>query len=308
MIDLLILVFLGLYAWGGMKRGFLRQLAEMGSFVGGFGLALRFYPQAARALAIPKAISFVAIAIGGEIVIGYLLAMVTTKVIKKWLPDRVNRVLGVFPAILDGLIVIAVLLSVLVALPVAGNIKSDVLASRIGGKTVTETMRLERTINQVFGGAVEETLSFLTVAPGSKENINLHFSTTNFLIDAASEQEMVGLVNQERTTRGIKPLVEDNKLRAVARAHSEDMFRRGYFSHVDPDGHDPFWRMTEAGINFTAAGENLAYAPDVTLAFNGLMNSPGHRANILNPDYGKIGVGVIDGGTYGKMFTQEFTN
>lgn len=315
-IDLLVLVFLGVYAWGGLKRGFLRQLAEMGSFIGGFGLALRFYPLAAKllvdnfslTLAIANAIGFVALAIAGEIVLGYLLAIAMQSRIRKWIPDSVNKILGVLPAFLDGLIVVAVLLSVIVILPVAGNIKTDILDSRIGGKIVTETMGLERTLNQAFGGVVEETLGFLTVAPGSRENINLHFSTPNFSIDEASEQEMVRLVNHERTTRGIRPLNTDDKLRAVARAHSEDMLRRGYFSHVDPDGHDPFFRMEAAGISFLTAGENLAYAPNLTLAYNGLMNSTEHRENILNSNFSKIGVGVADGGIYGKMFTQEFTN
>jgi uncharacterized protein YkwD len=52
----------------------------------------------------------------------------------------------------------------------------------------------------------------------------------------------------------------------------------------------------------------LAYAASVDLAHNGLMRSPGHRANILSADFGQVGIGVIDGGIYGKMFTQEFTN
>jgi uncharacterized protein YkwD len=66
--------------------------------------------------------------------------------------------------------------------------------------------------------------------------------------------------------------------------------------------------MDKANIKYMLAGENLALAPDVEIAHNGLMNSPGHRANILNSDYGKVGIGCMDGGMYGKMFSQEFTN
>ena len=83
---------------------------------------------------------------------------------------------------------------------------------------------------------------------------------------------------------------------------------QGYFSHYNPEGESPFDRMEKAEINYLAAGENLALAPTVTLSHQGLMNSPGHKANILSPDYGKIGIGVIDGGIYGKMFVQEFTD
>ena len=66
--------------------------------------------------------------------------------------------------------------------------------------------------------------------------------------------------------------------------------------------------MEKAGISYQAAGENLAYAPNVDVAHTGLMNSEGHRANILSADFGKVGIGVIDGGVYGKMFVQEFTD
>jgi uncharacterized protein YkwD len=57
-----------------------------------------------------------------------------------------------------------------------------------------------------------------------------------------------------------------------------------------------------------SAGENLAYAPSVAIAHEGLMNSPGHRENILRASFNKLGVGVIDAGVNGKMFCQEFTN
>jgi uncharacterized protein YkwD len=100
----------------------------------------------------------------------------------------------------------------------------------------------------------------------------------------------------------------DMQLRKLARSHSLDMFQRGYFSHYTPDGLSPFDRMNAANIEYTYAGENLALAPSTDLAMQGLMNSPGHRANILNPNFNKIGIGAIDGGIYGIMFSQEFTN
>lgn len=83
---------------------------------------------------------------------------------------------------------------------------------------------------------------------------------------------------------------------------------RGYFSHYTPEGLSPFDRMNAAGMSFSFAGENLALAPNVAMAMQGLMNSAGHRANILSPNFGKVGIGVIDGGIYGEMFCQEFTD
>jgi uncharacterized protein YkwD len=86
------------------------------------------------------------------------------------------------------------------------------------------------------------------------------------------------------------------------------MFADGMFSHVDNDGQSPFDRMHHGGVTFDVAGENLALAPTLTLAHQGLMNSPGHRANILSPDYRAVGIGVIDGGSYGLIVVQDFTD
>jgi uncharacterized protein YkwD len=106
----------------------------------------------------------------------------------------------------------------------------------------------------------------------------------------------------------LKPLKPDPELAEVARAHSRDMLARGYFSHVTPDGKDPFDRMRQANVRFLAAGENLALARTLAGAHQGLMNSPGHRANMLRPQFGRLGVGVLDGGRYGLMITQNFRN
>lgn len=86
------------------------------------------------------------------------------------------------------------------------------------------------------------------------------------------------------------------------------MFERHYFSHVSPEGKDIGDRLQAAGIAYRVSGENLAYAPDVSTAHRGLMNSEGHRRNILDPEFHRVGIGIIDSGTYGCIFTQVFAN
>src|SRR6185503_18152883 len=73
----------------------------------------------------------------------------------------------------------------------------------------------------------------------------------------------------------------------------------GYFAHETPEGLSPFDRMRAANVRFLVAGENLALAPTLSLAHTGLMNSPGHRANILRPQFGRVGIGIMDGGMRG---------
>jgi uncharacterized protein YkwD len=77
---------------------------------------------------------------------------------------------------------------------------------------------------------------------------------------------------------------------------------------VTPDGKDPAARLTDAGITYTAIGENIAYAPDVTTAHQGLMDSPEHKKNILDPAFHRIGIGIISTDSFGSMYTQEFAN
>ena len=119
---------------------------------------------------------------------------------------------------------------------------------------------------------------------------------------------MLAMVNSERKNVGLSALSFSENLAKVGRAHCIDMFERGYFSHYTPEGLSPFDRMLQANINFNYAGENLALAPNTELAMRGLMQSPGHKANILSQNFNRVGIGVIDGGVYGEMFCQEFSD
>jgi uncharacterized YkwD family protein len=122
----------------------------------------------------------------------------------------------------------------------------------------------------------------------------------------ADEGKMLELVNQERQKLGLKPLKIDMRLVDLSRKKSKDMIDKNYFGHTSPTYGTPFDALKNNGISYRYAGENLAGAPTVERAHSGLMNSPGHRANILNPNFTHIGIGVVEGGPYGKMFTQTF--
>jgi uncharacterized YkwD family protein len=117
---------------------------------------------------------------------------------------------------------------------------------------------------------------------------------------------MVNLVNLERINQGLPALTLDMRLVKVGRIKSMDMIKNNYFGHQSPVYGSPYDLMKSQGITYRAAGENLAGNPSVTSAHTGLMNSPGHRANILNVNYTKIGIGIIKGGPYGLMISQEF--
>ncbi|MCR4279168.1 MAG: CAP domain-containing protein [Candidatus Zambryskibacteria bacterium] len=142
----------------------------------------------------------------------------------------------------------------------------------------------------------------------SQESITLPFTPEELRVDEVSEKKMLESVNTERRKAGVSELVMDEGLIEVARKHSHDMWERQYFAHENPDGENAVHRMLEGEVDFARAGENLALTKSVERAHEGLMDSPGHKRNILDPKFGRIGIGVVDGGVYGKMFTQNFAD
>jgi uncharacterized protein YkwD len=119
---------------------------------------------------------------------------------------------------------------------------------------------------------------------------------------------MVTLVNHERQSVDVQPLRVNLAMTDVARAYAKRMLLERFFSHYDNEGNDVADRFENASVRFLVAGENLAYAPDLVTAHDGLMHSEGHKRNILDKRFNKVGIGVIDAGAWGKMFVQVFTD
>ncbi|GHI02043.1 RNA polymerase [Streptomyces cellostaticus] len=118
--------------------------------------------------------------------------------------------------------------------------------------------------------------------------------------------QVVALVNKERAAAGCGPLTEDAQLEKAAQGHSDDMAARNFFDHTNPDGADPGRRITAAGYQWSTYGENIARGQQTPQAvMDSWMNSPGHRANILNCSFKNIGVGVHKG-SGGPWWTQDF--
>jgi uncharacterized protein YkwD len=216
---------------------------------------------------------------------------------------------GAFFNGVKGLMAVALGLVVFAGLPLSASTKQTVTDAAIPNFILYSTGQLQTFIDSGLGSDLSQSLNFFTVTnePESDERIELGF-TAKGTPDQAAETQLLALVNHERTSRGLHPLTMNSKARLEARDYSEEMLAHGYFSHIDANGHTPFDRMKAGGVKFDLAGENLALAPTVPLAHQGLMNSPGHRANILNPNYRTVGIGIEDAGPYGLMVTQDFTD
>ncbi|MET9433252.1 sigma-70 family RNA polymerase sigma factor [Streptomyces sp. NPDC006551] len=130
-------------------------------------------------------------------------------------------------------------------------------------------------------------------------------STTEESAADPAAQQVIDLANSERAEAGCGPLTANPLLAQAARRHSEDMAARDFFDHTDPDGDGPGERVTAAGYRWTTYGENIAKGQRTPAqVMDSWMNSPGHRANILNCSFEEIGIGVHDDG--GPYWTQVF--
>lgn len=313
-VDLVIIGVLFFFAMEAIGRPVILELLDFASFLLAFFLSFSAYNIPARffetEFRIPHGLSlifgFMSVWFLSEIIFYLLVRLLLPEILRLKIPA--SRFLSIVPALLRGLVFIALILVMIATFPIQPTVKRSVLDSKIGSQILKASYSLESPVKQIFGGAANDTLTFLTIKPKTDERVNLGFQTNQFTIDQTSENMMINLVNGERAARGLKVLAFDGRLRSVARLHSEDMFKRGYFSHYSPEGLTVAGRLLNTEIDFLAAGENLAYAPSLELAHKGLMNSEGHRANILSSDFGKVGIGVLDGGIYGKMFTQVFSN
>lgn len=129
------------------------------------------------------------------------------------------------------------------------------------------------------------------------------------------EEQVVALTNQQRLAHGCGPLTMNSRLRAAAEGHSKDMAVNDFFSHTGSGNSSPWSRILAQGYSYSRAGENIAagYASPESVV-TGWMNSPGHRANILNCGFIHIGVGYYyhqnDTGNvnYRHYWTQVFAS
>lgn len=146
-------------------------------------------------------------------------------------------------------------------------------------------------------------------ATTKKVNTNTKTNTTASTKKAtyqlsAYEKQVVDLTNQERKKYGLPALKINTTLSKMAHTKANDMAVNHYFDHTSPTYGSPFDMMKKFGITYRAAGENIAMGQKTPQeVVNGWMNSPGHRANILNKNYTEIGAGFVSNGNY---WTQEF--
>ena len=159
------------------------------------------------------------------------------------------------------------------------------------------------------------TLCVLTIASASvsagRDPLVVHtlpYRVPSAQAQAHLELRVLNLLNQERAEQGLPPLLPHAGLRSAARAHGVEMFTYGFLSHRSRDGRTLVQRVSNYETRVRTVAENIAYAPDVQTAHTALMDSDGHRRNILSPLFRLVGIAVIDGGAYGLIVVQDFAD
>lgn len=312
--DLILFCIIFLTGLIGFKRGFIRLFLLLIKWAGAVLLALFLYLDVAPILSAnfiihdqwQLAVSFFVV-----FTIGFLLLSLGVYFINKVLrPElhnsKINRIAGIIPGVGLGLLP-ALLIVKLTAISLwpeaAAEARQGIITRPLNNSA---DWAISKISNVITTPTKQQISSAFEVSPGI--NLSEEFKCTNFISRADLEQQLLQLVNMERSAKGLTKVVADEALRIAAFKHAEDMFTRGYFSHETPEGIDPFERMKRLHIRFKTAGENLAHSNALLPAHTGLMNSPGHRANILNVHFRRLGIAILDGGDKGLMIVEEFKN
>ncbi len=316
-IDAAILVLVAVAIWAGYRSGFIATTYGLATWIVSFAAAVVFQSQASQLVeklgvlpATAHPIGFIVVLVLVEALFSlagfFALTPVVRAVHRARSIEIADRVLGIFPAAARALFVLGIVLAALVVSPVNSDLKAAVESSRIARGLIDQISALQPTLARLSGQMGETVPLFVTkLGEDQREALDLP-DDLQLAPDPVAERQMFDLVNEERTAVGLRALIWDDRLLPVGRQHSEEMFRLKYFGHESPASRSPFDRLKTAGITYTRAGENLAYAQSVSVAHRGLMQSQGHRENILRPEFTHLAIGVISAGPYGRMFTQMF--
>ncbi len=316
LLDLLLATGIVFSAFQGIRKGFLATSIDLITWVGSLVLCFLTYPYVSAffkdvmhfssAWILP--VSFICTIVLIRLFFTYVVDRILHLIPEEYYLTAINKWAGILPGFVKGWIYALIVTAALVLLPFGIDIKTTTQESLLTQKLVRQLEKIQTGFTPFLTELGKNSISNLAIEPGSGEFVKLGFTVENAKRRPDLEAAMLVLINSERLKRHLIPLKADPEIAEVALLHSEDMFKRGYFSHFSPEKKDPFDRLQALNVEFITAGENLALAPTLTVAHEGLMKSPGHKANILNTAFGRVGIGILDGGLHGLMITQNFRN
>jgi uncharacterized membrane protein required for colicin V production len=321
MIDAVLVALLLFLAVRGWYRGLVREAMDLVGLVLGTVLAFRFGAVVGGWIASMSGISADAGRLTGGLLVlvatGVAAALVARAVEPRVRIPGVNlidRAGGAALAVTWGAFLSVVLLSLALILPLPTAVGRQLDASRLSG-VLTDPAGVPQTVFRALSGdRVLQALLNLRQVVGERRMVVEGEETIAFPApdpaelehDAAAATGVFELLNRARVDAGVDPLAWSPALSMVAGGHAAEMYLEGYFSHRSPVTGTVADRLDAAGVTYLVAGENLALAATTTEVHDGLMGSPGHRENILRPEFRRVGVAVVSG-PLGLMTVQVFT-
>lgn len=318
MLDLLLLVVLVAVVYRGYRRGLIREGVDLLLLVVALLVAFRTAPASEAFFASWTGTSpLIARFLGGFTVfflIQFVGSIVMVRLLRNLGPVRpVDQVAGAVLGLGWFFVGATIFLLVMAAVPTGGTVKRLFDESRAADVVASEGSFAMQTVSALVGDRVLESLVNLNqilddrqVVISESETVLLPVLEGELVRDDSSAEEIVDLLNLARVDAGEAPLSWSSTLSDVAAAHAFDMYEGGYFSHISSETGTVADRVTEAGIPYAIVGENLALSPTAQSVHDGLLASPGHRANMLHSDFTRVGVAAIDG-PLGLMVVQVFS-
>lgn len=310
-LDALLLIVLLFYTIEGLEEGIINALCHCISFLGAFlvGLLLcdvvgSLFPTA---YIFASAVSFFLIGIVSFFFFVTACGYGIKQIVKKndtSHPLLISTILGVFPGFVSGCLLLLFLLILAVTLPISPVVKRLVTNSYIGSIFLIQAQQIE----QVIHGQPQDTLLFSTLTPGDVVVKQLGFTIKNTTTDEAARRSIFAGIAAARSAAGLPSLVLDPLLSQVAQERAVTMLQNGYLSYVTKEGFSLSDRMAERNMVSTTIGEAVAFSPNIMLAMSGFMGDQKEKNIILSGSFHRVGIGVADGGMYGKIFVLDFAD
>jgi uncharacterized protein YkwD len=321
MIDLILGFGLAMLVVRGWFRGFVREAMDLAGLVVGVVAAFRLSGTVAPVLrdmgGLSDEVARFAAGVAIFFAVGFAAA-VAARALERHarLPglNMVNRVSGAGLALAWGAFLGILGLSLLAVAPEPIALSSQLESSAVARALTDPTGVPQRMFTQVSGDRVVQTLLSLQEAVGARRVVGEEDDVVVIPAAAASDlerddsaaAEVLDRLNRSRVDAGVDPLSSSPALIEVAAAYAAELYESGRFAHQSLQGGELGDRLAAAEVTYRIAGENLALAPGPAEVHDGLLNSAGHRANLLNREFHKVGIGVVDG-PLGLMTVQVFT-
>lgn len=239
---------------------------------------------------------------------GLIFSLILPALPKVKFHSMVFRVIGLFVGAIYGLIFAIFLSGVLPQFLLSPRAIDLVYSSNLA--RFLQNQQLAKVFKTRYLSSISPRLTQAILVP-EEDNTVFHLDLPQNIqseISTKDESLLYGLTNYARKSAGQGTLIRDNSLDILARNYAAEILSSGNFAHRDKEGNSPDMRAKNMQIKFNYFGENLAFAPTISVAQEGLLNSKGHRANIESPIFRRIGIAVIDVRYYGKIIVEEFAN